>query len=470
MVDQVRLCNPYNFERFFAHDGKKFSGILGPFFQDLFDATSTGANITMVVRSQNDGFGEPINGTTGSYSGCIGLLQTNKSDVMLPLTDYPHPASNISQGLVIQETAVSLFNFYKHDHGGIKSTQLEELFSSFDGPILLLCVSTAVTGICVLFLRSILLSYRRKIFGMRNPTRNDRITYEVLTHMTNHGEISTSSDVFGKTMFIVLSLFSLLVIFFLCSFIKTDLVVISPPATLRSYQEHLDAKCGLSFLAGGYNYLSFKYAPEGSSEKKLWQLSTSKYPLSTVLLNIKQGSQSIKPLAKLAMRGQSSLVLDSNMIPLLMRAFCSLSLNHRRFETLLSLLKISEPAGSIMPLASQDEQAKKSIKGFIGNQHLSAPLVRMQNAWRRFFETGLTQKLFKLIAALDAVELIPAEGVGNATAGNMDQCINSILFMPDVHVDGIKLESMKNFPCYAALLISFQLFVLLVEISSPGRK
>ena len=469
MADQVRVCKLYNFEHFFEHDGEKFSGILGPFFEDLIDAMNRSANITMVLRSRNDGYGEPINGTSDAYSGCIGLLQTNQSDAMLLFTDYPHPASNITQGLVVQEIAVSLFNFYKLHHGGIKSPQIEELFASLDAPIVLLCLTTAVTSICFLFLKSILQNYRRKIIGMKDPARRNRIPYEVLTHMANHGKLSRSSGVFWKTMFMVLSLFSLLVIFFLCSFIKTDLVVISPPTTLRSYQEHLDAKCGVSFIAGDFQYQSFKFAPEGSVEKKLWHLSITKYPMSVVLFDAKQSSLSFKPLAKLAMRGQLSIVLDSNIIPLLMRAFCSLSLNHNRFDTLLRHLNISKPAESIMPLRSQDDEAKKSIKGFIGNQQLSAPLVRMQKALRRFFEAGLTQKLFKSIADLNAAELIPAEGIGNATAGNMDQCINNILFMSDVHVDGIKLESMKNFPCYAAFLISFQLFVLLMEILSPGR-
>ena len=112
MTNEIRLCNPSNFKFLIEYDGNKFTGILAPFVEDLIQAVRRNANVTLRVRSQNDDFGERIGSKGSLYSGCIGLLQKNQSDVMLLPTNYPHEASNVTQGLIMQESALNMINVY----------------------------------------------------------------------------------------------------------------------------------------------------------------------------------------------------------------------------------------------------------------------------------------------------------------------------------------------------------------------
>ena len=111
--------------------------------------------------------------------------------------------------------------------------QLEESFQSFSPAVWFLCVIISVISIFLLSMKIKLTRFRRQIFRLRRQPQHEHTSYDVITHMTNLGHMCNSSGTFRKTLFIVLSLFSFLVGFHLCSLIKTQLVITSSPSTLH---------------------------------------------------------------------------------------------------------------------------------------------------------------------------------------------------------------------------------------------
>lgn len=464
MANTIRLCNPANFNKFLEYDGKKFTGILGVFVESLYQSIAKNSNISLEMRSQNDLFGEKIDKNNDQYSGCIGLLQANQSDVLVIFTDYPHPAVNISQGLVMNDEAISFINVYFADDHRDESIQIEHLFKSFSLYIWLLCVSTWLVSILVLLINRSICGMCFRMVATSSPTFPAKIIYNVSTHMTNRGDISNTSGPVRIIMYLTLSVFSFLVIFHLCSFIKTELVVISPPSTVRTYHEMLTSECGVFFLSGNYYYHSFKFAPETSIEKRLWDFSISKYSTNNVLFTPTEDPRSFQKVAKLMFKRKLALIFGSDATPAYMRAFCTLSFNKSKRDLVLNMLNISLENESMRPLASQDEQAHTSMKGVIATALPSAPLQRMKVSFRRAFEAALPDKIMQLIGQTDSLSWLGSTDRAEASPGDMDQCINSIVSVPEAHVENVELKNFRNFPLFALYLVTFQLFVLFMEI------
>ena len=421
------------------------------------------SNVTIEIRSQNDRFGEPINESTGSYSGCIGLLQTNQSDAILFLNDYPHPAANISQGLVMTDATIDMITSYRPSDQSVR-IQVERAFNSFRPSVRILCAVTMFICICALCVKEIFKSWHRRMISLPTRPRHKRAPYEVITHMTRFGQLSNSAGQFRKILFLVLSLFSFLVIFFLCSSIKTELVVIPPPKTLRSYQQLLDHQCGVFFFSGGNSYQSFQSAAKGSKEKALWDFSVSKYSMSSVVYSYGNRPETDSAVLNSWIRGESAIIVHSDWAPFFMKPICSAMLNREKRDAFALLFKINGNEDLLLPLRSRDEEAMVFQKSFTWNPRSSSSLNQVMPTLRRVMEAGITEFIMKYMATADVVSIIQVSGKGNATFANMEKCKSSEFFRPENTVKGVKADNFANFPTYAVYLVSLELLVLLIEV------
>ena len=468
MANVIRLCHPYNFRAFLEYNGHKFTGYFSSWAIDLIESLTRASNITVQIRSQDDQAGERIEGSTESYSGCIGLLQKNQTDVVLYLTDYPHPAANISQGLMVTETVEQMITAYHPEMDGIKLLQMERSFSSFRPEVWVLCVIALVCSISVLVMKELLNNWVKQMIRVKSSPGPlvKRVPGEVIAHMTNHGQLSSTAGLIRKIMFLVLSFFSFLVIFYLCASIKTDLVVIAPPQTVRSYQELMDTGGGVFFLAGSDHHLSFKFAPQGSIKKKLWDFSVAKYKLKNVLFSYGQSElRTGKMIMKLIVSRKLAFICDSGISLIFMRAYCDLALNMDKFRAAADILNLPKESGNVMPIASKEENARVTRKGFILNGIKTAALKRLEHTLRRALEAGLLDFIIKLVNSFNlAATPLDVYGTGNATTGNMEQCISNVLVMPDSDFEKMSLGNLVNFPLYSYCVITIQMSVLLVEV------
>lgn len=465
MASKVRLCNPFDFKYVFEYDGNKFTGILSSIFMGVLESIGKGSNVTFEMRS-GDGIGEEINGTNGRYSGCIGRLQANLSDAMLQLANYPIPVSNISQGLVMMDTTIQFINAYYPRNDERQEAQIESSFSSFHLSVWILSLFTLLLCAHLLHLYKMLMNKCHSKFLLIEPTSeesDDHLFYETVTHMTQRGQLSNSTGLFRKILFAVLSLFSFLVIFYLSSIIKTELVVIPRPETMRSYREMLDNECGIYFMDGEDTYLSFKFAPEGSEARQLWQLTTSKFPMDIVRYTL--NPHTAKGLVKPILSRKLSMITDTYWAPYHMQLLCTLSWDEVRLAAISDFMNFTIKPRSVFPLVSRDDNAAARLKGFISRSPSDGPLKKMEPTIRRVLEAGIPVAVTKLVEKVDQLSTTPIPVKKSATAGDIEQCTQNVLYMPEVHLEGVKMNNLKNLPNFVICVLSLQVFVLVVEMS-----
>ena len=98
MANVIRACNPFDFGLMFTLARNRFIGTVSHPINTVVDFIEAKSNLTIEFRSQQDGVGEPMEGSpSGVYDGCIGLLQRNESDFMTQLINYPMNAEGVNQ-------------------------------------------------------------------------------------------------------------------------------------------------------------------------------------------------------------------------------------------------------------------------------------------------------------------------------------------------------------------------------------
>ena len=460
MSNSLRLCHPFNFKWYFEYIDNRFTGLFSPFATDLLKSLTRASNITLLIRSEDDRPGERISGSSESYSGCIGLLQTNQSDAMMYLTDYPHSATNVSQGLVMTDEVIEMITTYRPSTHRMDLAQIERSFNSFHPEVWILCSITMVCSMFILVAKELLNNWVGQMIGVKSPARlhHRRLLFEVITHMTNHGKLSITGGFVRKIIFLVLSCFSLVVILYLSLSIKTDLVVITPPKTVHSYEQLVSNQAGVCFFAGSDHYRSFKFAPKRTLERRLWDFSVSKYSLNRVLFSYGDSidARPLIYLVNLGVSGKMAFIVTSDSGPFFMRIYCSILLSSE-------IMDVSIAGEQVLPITSRDKNARISLKGFISNAIATAPLKRLEKTLRKILEAGVPD-FFTTFTARNINPVAFVAGKGNATFGNMEQCMSNILFMPDVSYDKLQVGNFADFIVFASHLVSFELLVLLVEV------
>ena len=89
---KFRVCHTTDFFGILEYDvnEEKFVGAVSEFINDvleIFETLASWKNQTVEIHPRM-GFGDPVEGTD-EYTGCLGRLQKNQSEVMLMPMDYP---------------------------------------------------------------------------------------------------------------------------------------------------------------------------------------------------------------------------------------------------------------------------------------------------------------------------------------------------------------------------------------------
>ena len=108
--------------------------------------------------------------------------------------------------------------------------------------------------------------------------------YHVVSHSTRNGAIC-AEKLFHRIIFCCLSIFSLLVIHYFNSSIKTSLVVIDEPKIWYSYEDIINAKARPFFMGGTNSEFYFKFARPNSSKARLWQYARKNFEWEQLVIN-----------------------------------------------------------------------------------------------------------------------------------------------------------------------------------------
>ena len=423
---------------------------------------SKGENVTINIRSEKDGIGEPLNDSDGSFSGCIGLVQRNLSDMLLDEVTYPSPAIDIEQGHLSTDIFTRFFSYYTPpDQRESKAVQLESCFLSLSEGVWFLCCTTFLA---ILLLLAVHITLRQKllrqVFKKKSNSfaRGNRyILYQVLTHMTKCGHLWNCSGALKKIIFICLSVFSFVVLFYFAAMMSTEQVVVKLPDMFKSYQDLLRRKVGLSFLLFSDIYVQFKFAAPKTVESRLWKLTSSKYEEQEILFETDPEFVG-KALARTLSR-ETVGVTDSSWAPFMLHHMCLIVVDQNIIDQLAGQLKFTPfKAKSIYPYLGYDQNAASLMRGFILSDTPTAPVKRIKHFLRRLLETGYLLKRSARVGQVDVFATIYPSRVKKSTVDpDFQQCDNNRVIMPEVHLESTGLQNMKNLLCiifgiYAALL------------------
>lgn len=268
-----RLCHPHDFKTFHEYDNEtgEFIGTMARYIEEtrkVIFQTMKNSNISFKVDSDL-GIGT-FDSLTGKFDGCLGQMQENKSDVLFMLDQYGMNKENLSEGLIVFETNIVISQLYaKGVLGG--SAQILNSFRSFSFSVYLMCLLT-------MFICFILLKFHHSMKPRRvRRRRNIYYLYHTLTHCARVGHLPSYKGLFEKMIFLLLSLFSLVVIHYFSTYIKTELVVVKDPQIFRSYKEIIDRGATPFFVNGMPHYKYFKYDNSNEQRNKFWEYATKKF-------------------------------------------------------------------------------------------------------------------------------------------------------------------------------------------------
>ena len=466
MASVLRMCNPYDHPFVLEYEDSQFKGAFAKQMNGLMSDLKNEANVTVEMRSQNEGIGEKVDGSSQQYTGCIGLLQQNLSDVMAQVVTYPIDAENIVQGDVVTYSAIQMFNSYSanDDAKRKEDLQIESCFLSVDPAVWCLCFLSLLLTLAVLC-ASIIMKVKMDRSQSHSMSADRYPLYQILVHIAQYGELANPSGPFKCLLFLILSFFSLLVLFYFNASISTDLVVVKPPSTVRTYKEHLDHRVSLMFVSGTDVYTHFKFAAQGSEEKRLWDMSVSKLTESGAFLEL--APENVGKLVRAIFAREVSLVLELQFGAMAMKEGCGLILKQSKLDMVttylgLKRIKVKEQ----VPLLSQDAKARYAMKGYILSAHSSARTIhQLQRLCRKYLEHGLITKIES--AARDANLLnsllqLPKEGQQDLDI--VEKCEQSVLIEPEGSLDAVRFVNMKHFIQHLIMIVQFNFGILFVEL------
>ena len=460
MANELRMCCPFEIAGVCEYNGEEWTGIMGSYANSVTKLISTAANLTVVIRSKDEGGGDLIANSGGQFSGCIGRLQKNLSDMYCREVTYPLPAADTHQGLVFLDSTLAFMSVYTKVTP--ERPQVISCFLSFDRYVWSLCFIPLIACYLIYYFQ------RRLMINFSPQNRRTRLTrsrgytfYQVITHMTATGSISSSHLLSRKPLFICLSLFSLLVVFFFTSLMKTEIVVPHQPDTFSSYQDLLDRGVGVAFLLTTDIYLYFKLAPPGTIERKLWDTSVA-MSKESIVLKVDPSFMSAKTVEKILSR-KFVLVGEATYMPAAFHELCSALCDQGKLDILPGFQSI-EPR-STFPYLVQDARSPVIMKGLILNKNDSPVVRRLMKFYRNALEAGIVVKDLAILFESNGLDkLLGFCSKVNQLDEEVQKCKKNIIILPQAQLENLKLA---DFAGLLHLCVTFHLFsyaILLVEV------
>lgn len=222
------------------------------------------ANTTYILEKES---GLLTNATTGTYNGCIGLLQSNETDLAMVHAIYPTLARGTRQGTILSLDTFSFSAMYNKTTS-VRENDVVDAFSVFS--------KEAFGGfMAILWGLVIILSITLKLLEHEDSTKRNKLQRASEVVFENSvQQFASYEDVPDRmainVLILVLTVLTFYVYNFISSFLRTDLVTVSDPILISGVDELLkrpEIEVIIMELEGEKNY--FDSFPEGSREKKL---------------------------------------------------------------------------------------------------------------------------------------------------------------------------------------------------------
>lgn len=465
----LRMCHPCDFGEFFKLKNAETAEFSGPFAEafNTFSRTFFKTINSSVVVHYDYGLGEKIN-ENGSFNGCIGRLQNNLSDVMLYSIDYPSNIDDVDEGLIFFDTVMTFSQHYFSKE--FKAVQILSSISSTESISFYVLLFLTI-AILLLHLRSkMLIKYHqviRKHIKLKHLTRNNHYSQHVFAHAFRFGSIKART-LFGRILFVSLSIYSLIIVHMFNSSIKTNLVVADDPEVYDSFDQLIDQKVKPLFVRGMNTIEYFKFARNGTPEKNFWLYIEKNFELKEISIDPRAASY-LGVGIELAKR-KSVFIIDRIMAKALQNAACScLSKDYSKFATwrLNGDVQTASLLGKYKYLIKSDPNAKKVQKGLIWSKFFRSKLFIL---FKRFItyprEMGLTFHFLQTIVESNMLEpFMKNLDPGPATPNDIINCRSDVVIKSENHHDNcIRLNNIISLIVCLTILIIVSTVVFIFEV------
>lgn len=441
----IRACFPHNFKRLLEYDpvSDSFNGFVGKLATSILDVTSVILNRTIEVQAENLGVGV-YQGELERFDGCLGQIQQNRSDIMIQMSPYPLKIDDVSQGLIIYETNLAFVSAYnKTEISG--SMQVLKSFEAFSPDLWIICIVSC-------FVMSMMLTLREMMLNQRKYGENFYNNYQVMVHCTRLGSMDDTGAT-RRVIFMCASIYSLLVVHYLSSMIKTELVVIKDPLVFKSYDDIITRKAVPLFFKGMSYDALFRDAKTLHSRKRLWEYAMKSYGEDRLYAEMSPLLFLVVSLSVLTQK--AVVILDDALMPLVRTSGCSLAgRDFTKIPALLKLLKQPEQILRMMQLAGLEQNEQRAFFRYLKNNDLSSyspteALIHVsrdeeeQSYFQGIVYTDHSQTTRKLIES--SVRTVIEAGLAHHQLKSMEE-VN--LFGGDTYTDGLlgpPLRSRRSF-------------------------
>lgn len=378
----LRLCQPIDFPFLLSYvGGTRFAGFFSSYLTDFLTHFTRNSNLTLEVQ-ENRGLGSRINSSTDMYDGCLGMIQRNDSDILMMFADYPLEVVDVTQGDLFTDSVIQFISFSQLT----KEQSVGQMLSCFQSLSLNLWLLIGVTITVVYSLMKLRTICLTRFFRRRcSRRRNHYYLYHILAHITRLGKIK-DGGCFNKLLFLSLSIPSLVLIHYICMMIKADLVIEKEPDIYKSYDDLITNQVTLSFYRGNEHEKYFKFAPDGSKEKILWQQTLSKFNEDETLFRAGDEVQKLFDRARRIITRKEVIITDNTLSPMYRVFMCQLLFDSSAFDRVFKSLGLNIKAESSSFLFGQDEGAYRSQKGLILRKSFTGPIRRRLKS---IFELGV---------------------------------------------------------------------------------
>ena len=452
----VRLCHVTDFEAGFfqLEDATKatFAGSGSPVINGLIEQAKSAMNVSIIVNRGSKS-GQQSN---EPYNGCLGQLERNESDLVLSAVEYPSSNMNIDQGMVLYETSMVFTQDYFFSDFKEKDVQVLSSLASLIG-VAHLIVSFFATCVLVLVIA--------EKMGTRWSKRRQRqnLLSNILLHCTRLGSINDNSSPGYRIMFSTLSIFSLVVVHYYLSSIKTDLVVVEDPEIWRSYDDLMRDEVRPMTVKEFKFHSYLKTAHPSTLERKFWDWAINKFGEEALVRPSSPSSFIEFGNYMLYRRG---VTFYDEIVSKMIRVTGCNTLGHAipdmgspernyRFRN-YNLLLLKDPNAEIL------------TRGMVFSRHFKGPHgLKVRSIARSWIEFGFVKYIINFIEEIDLMDGLRPRKQVNASDKVAD-CKSDYLVRPERHhTNAIAVKNIRTLALtYSCLVIACNL-VLLFEVVAP---
>ena len=474
MSNVIRLCHPVDFPVLLYHDqGNTFKGLFAEYLTTSINHVIKGTNLTFQVQPRR-GMGKQVT-SSENYDGCIGMMQRNESDIVMTLADYPVHAEYVTQGNIITDSAMQFITVY-YTSDDTLDAQVLSCFESFSLDLWIMIIFTVAIIYSLLMVRSTVVKkilprkFANVVKRIRSRTRNGRNRYhlyKIITHLTRIGRMN-ERGIFNKLLFIVLSLASLVLVIYFQTLIKTELVVLKKPDILKSYKDIIAKNVSVSFYHGLNFENYFKYAPEGSKEKILWDQTMSYSKEGQIGWGLDSRVEDLSSNITGLLSRKQVLFLDAILSPIIHVIACKLKSDEQQFQRFYDVFRLNGDysAKSVKLYIGQDENAMRTLKTLLYSKYFSGtPYKVLDGRFKKFHEWGITEQLLLEVGKLDASDLFAVvTPKDEKKLKELRLCLEGIRITSKITLDALTIRNLHSFVYAISLLLLLTFIVYLVEL------